>query len=268
MESALEYDIALAQLAWQVEMGCAEAICEAPVDRFATEIEARAAAAASAQVPAVKGGGAPAPVMAEPQIDPVAEAAALAKGCADLAALEAAMASFAHCDLRRGARRMCFAAGNPAARVMVIGEAPGREEDRSGAVYEGPAGRLLDKMLAAIDLSRDAQVSAQGAYLTYALPWRPPQGRDPHEGEIACMAPFVRRHVELVAPKVLLLLGDVAVQSLFGGAQDKGIGKGWAEACGRPALAITAPEYLLTHPAGKRGAWHDLLTFKARLAAL
>lgn len=271
MESALEYDIALAALAWQVELGCAELIGDAPVDRFALEHAAREAAkmqaAAPAQASVSKSKNIPVP-SAEPRIDAAAEARRAAQGCADLGALKSAMAAFEHCDLHRGARNLCFATGNPAARVMVIGEAPGREEDRSGAVYVGPAGRLLDKMLGAIDLSRDAQEPAQAAYLTYALPWRLPQARDAYATEIAAMAPFVQRHIEIVAPQLVLLLGEVAVHSVLGPKSAGGIGQGWAQAFGRPALAITAPDYLLSHPAGKRDAWRDLLMFKSRLAAL
>ena len=113
---------------------------------------------------------------------------ALAAACGDLASLRAAMAGFEGCALKRGARNLVFADGNPAARVMIVGEAPGQEEDREGLPFVGRSGQLLDRMLAAIGLSRRAEAPGDSVYITNVLPWRPPQNRDPAADEVAVLA--------------------------------------------------------------------------------
>jgi DNA polymerase len=179
MESALEFHTALAWLEWQVDLGADEAICDGPLNRYELpETSPTKAAKASMAMPA--------PV-AEPEVDPVAEAKAAAKSAGSLDALRAAMESFDHCDLKKGARNTVFCDGVAGARLMVIGEAPGRDEDREGRPFVGRAGQLLDRMLGAIDLSRSESV-----YITNVLPWRPPQNRDPEPEEIAMMLPASR----------------------------------------------------------------------------
>ncbi len=177
----------LAALAWQIELGADEAIGEAPVNRFDVAVPA-AVAAVPVRIASAEG-------------IPVAEAssAEIAAACGDLAALRAAMAAFEGCSLKQGARNLVFADGDPRARVMVIGEAPGRDEDREGLPFVGKSGQLLDRMLAAIGLSRRAETPAEGAYITNVLPWRPPQNRDPAGDEAAVMLPFLYRHIELAA---------------------------------------------------------------------
>jgi hypothetical protein len=164
----LDYHAALALLEWQVEFGVTDTICEAPVDRF--EVAAAAAAPVAAKAKAEAGKVPPRPV----QIDPADIAQRLAQGAQDLAGLEAAMAGFEHCELKRGARNLVFGAGKIGAPVMIIGDVPTRDEDMQGVPFAGAAGDLLDKMLAAIDLSREDRV-----YTANVLPWRPPQARDP-----------------------------------------------------------------------------------------
>ncbi|MGI3163461.1 uracil-DNA glycosylase [Pseudooceanicola sp. 200-1SW] len=260
----MDWHLARALLDWQVEMGVDECIAEGPVDRFAVEAERVAAQAAAPAV--ARGGAAPAEPRAE--IDAVEVARQAAQGADSLEALRAALAAYEHCELKRGARSLVFADGNPKARVMILGEAPGRDEDREGRPFVGRAGQLLDRMLAAIGLSRDAEEPEEAVYITNVLPWRPPQNRDPKPQEIAMLRPFVQKHVALAKPDLLILMGNISCQAAL---DRRGILKmrgQWAEAFGRPALPMTHPAYLLRQPLAKREAWADLLSLKARLEDL
>ncbi|SEN74894.1 uracil-DNA glycosylase [Palleronia pelagia] len=255
METWDSYEAARAALAWQVELGADEAICETPVDRYAASAAAQAEREKpKADAPHLQ----PAPVAA----DPVADAERVAGAASDLDGLRAAMAAFDGCELKRGARNLVFADGDPAARLLILGEAPGRDEDIAGRPFVGRAGQLLDRMLAAIGLDRTAPASV---YITNVLPWRPPQNRDPKPDEIAMMLPFVRRHIELAAPEVIVLMGNIACQAMLGKRGITRLRGQWSEACGRPALPMVHPAYLLRNPAAKREAWADLLAVKDRL---
>ena len=258
MESAEEYHRARALLEWQVELGATEAILDAPVNRYEIPEKPQATASSLAKVQA-------AAVAPTPEVDPVEVATAAAAGAKDLAALMAAMAAFEHCDLKRGARNLVFSDGNATARVMIIGEAPGRDEDQIGKPFVGRAGQLLDKMLAAIDLSRDAEQSEAGVYITNILPWRPPQNRDPRPEEIAMLMPFVKRHVALVDPDVLVLMGNISCQGVLGKRGITRLRGQWDEAFGKPVLPMFHPAYLLRAPHAKREAWADLLSLKAQM---
>ena len=262
MESAIDYWSAKALLEWQVELGATEARCETPVNRY--ELAAPAAKApitgraGEAQKP-----GSPPPLPPKPKpVDPVAVARSCAQAAPDLAALRVALADFPHCDLKRGARNLVFADGQPGARVMIIAEAPDREEDRAGRPFAGPAGDLLDRMLAAIDLGRDKTV-----YLANVLPWRPPQGRDPSGDEVAMMVPFLQRHVELAQPEILLLMGNTSCQAVLGKRGISRLRGQWGQAWGKMVLPMQHPTALLGQPALKSSAWADLLELKARLAS-
>ena len=247
---------ALAHLEWQIELGATEAIGDAPVDRYALEKTApkprRAVAAAPAGVVPIS-------------VDPVSEAKALAGAAGDLDALEAALASFEHCELRRGARNLVFADGDPAARVMIIGEAPGRDEDAQGRPFVGRAGQLLDRMFAAIGLARGEADAGSALYITNVSPWRPPQNRDPSGEEIAMLRPFMERHVALAAPDLVVLMGNISCEAGLGRRGITRLRGQWAEAYGKPALPMFHPAYLLRNPAAKREAWADLLALRARL---
>lgn len=256
MESGLSYHQAKALLEWQVELGVDEAIGEAPVNRYETPAEAPRPMLKPAPV------AAPLPVAT---LDPVDAAMAAAAGASDLDALREALAGFQHCELKQGARNLVFADGNPAARVMLIGEAPGRDEDLQGKPFVGRAGQLLDRMLAAIDMGRDVPDAGKSVYITNILPWRPPQNRDPKPEEIAMMVPFVARHVELVDPDVLVLMGNISCLALLGRKGITRLRGTWATALSRPALPMFHPAYLLRNPHAKREAWHDLLMLQARL---
>ncbi|MCC5956331.1 MAG: uracil-DNA glycosylase [Natronohydrobacter sp.] len=252
-----EFEIARACLEWQVEMGVDEAICDAPIDRYALD------PAPAAKTPAKAAADPPAPTA---EIDPVADAESLAATAHDLDSLAAALADYSHCELKLGARNLVFSDGRAGARVMIVGEAPGREEDLRGRPFVGEAGQLLDRMFAAIDMARDHPDIARALYITNILPWRPPQNRDPSPEERAMMRPFVLRHIELAAPDILVLMGRISASTLLG--TNDGITKirgQWRDVAGRPALPMLHPAYLLRNPAAKREAWADLLDLQARL---
>jgi DNA polymerase len=239
----------LAALAWQLELGADEAIGEVPVDRF----DAPASAPAPVAVPA--------PAVIEDEAP-----AALAARCADLGQLRATMAAFEGCALKRGAKNLVFSDGNPAARVMIVGEAPGRDEDIAGLPFVGRSGQLLDRMLAAIGLSRRAEDPAVAVYITNLLPWRPPQNRDPAGDEVAMMAPFLFRHIELADPELLVVMGNASAKAVL--QTTTGITRlrgAWAEWRGVPVLPMFHPAALLRNPLKKREAWADLLSLQIRL---
>ncbi len=254
MESAIDYHTAKAMLEWQVEFGVTETICDAPVNRF--EVKPEPKKPAVARVAEIKPGNAE----KAPEVDGAELARAVAGGAGDIAALKAALAGFEACELKRGARNLVFADGTLGARVMVIGEAPDRDEDRSGQVFAGSAGLLLDKMLAAIDLSRQTNV-----YLTYALPWRLPRNQDVQPNELAMMQPFLERHVALAKPDFLVLMGNIACQAVLGKRGITRMRGVWGEAMGLPVLPMFHPAYLLRNAEKKREAWADLLSLKAKL---
>ncbi len=249
----MTHEEALAALTWQLELGADEAILEAPLDRYAE--------AAAARKPATK----PAPVaIAPPPVEAGTEA--LAAAAADLDQLRAAIDVFEGCALKKGARNLVFADGHPGARVMIVGEAPGRDEDSQGRPFVGRSGQLLDRMFQAIGLSRTAEDPAQALYITNALPWRPPQNRDPSSDELAMMMPFLKRHIALAAPQVLVTMGNAATKSLL--QTSTGITRlrgQWHAFDAVPLLPMFHPAALLRDPLKKRQAWADLLALKARL---
>jgi uracil-DNA glycosylase family 4 len=244
-----------ALLAWQAELGADEPLLDAPVNRY----ENRDALAATV----------PPTATVQPtdstDEDPVRISEALAAASGDLAALRSAMDGYDRCDLKRGARNLVFCDGRPEARVMILGEAPGREEDMQGKPFVGRAGQLLDRMLAAIGLDRASPDPGAAVYITNVLPWRPPQNRDPSPDEIAMLLPFVRRHIALADPEVLVLMGNIACQAMLGRRGITRLRGQWTEVEGRPCLPMFHPAYLLRNPHAKREAWADLLELRARL---
>ncbi len=272
IDTALDWHVARAALEWQIEMGgVSEFIGEEPVDRYAVEPPVPKAPAVPQKPakPVMPGGKIEEP----PRIDHVALAKQMAAGGAsDLDGLRAALGgAFEGCELKKGARNLVFADGNPAARVMVIGEAPGRDEDREGKPFVGRAGQLLDKMFDAIGMGGrgGAELSKNALYITNVLPWRPPQNRDPKPDEVAMLMPFVQRHVELVAPDVLVLMGNHACQAVLGKRGITRLRGQWEEALGRPVMPMFHPAYLLRNPPhAKREAWADLLELQTKLRDL
>jgi DNA polymerase len=243
---------ALALLRLQMEWGADDALEEAPVDRL------RPAAPPPAPL-----GRAPMPVAARL---PGLLAAPSSVSAATLDELRAAIAGFDGCGLRTTATNLVFADGNPEAGLLVIGDAPAEEEDRSGRAFDGPAGAYLERMLASIGLDR------RQALLTPLIPWRPPGARPPSASEIAACLPFLHRLIVLAAPRRALLLGTLAQRTILGAAPRRRPGS-WLTAMvpGRteplPCLALASPTVLLTKPAGRRDAWADLRLLRRAIDA-
>ena len=201
---------------------------------------------------------------AVPASDAVAAAQAAAAGATTLEALRAAIEAFDGCALKRTARMTVFADGIAGADVMLVGEAPGSDEDREGRPFVGKAGQLLDAMVKSIGLSR-----ATNLYITNVVPWRPPGNRTPSRDELAICRPFVMRHIQLARPRHLLLAGGVAAQTILGASD--GITKLRQSQNHRldpgdgsppiPARCLLHPAYLLRRPAEKPLMWKDLLSF-------
>jgi uracil-DNA glycosylase family 4 len=271
---------ALAALQWQLEMGVTEVIGDTPFNAYDLPDRAPWLPPAQGQGAAVPARGG-APKAAEPYVPQiseaeraaqasdaaVAEAQARAAGAGSLDALREAMAGYDHCELKRGARNLVFADGRAGARVLVLGEAPGREEDLEGRPFVGAAGQLLDRMFAAIGLSRDNPDLERALYITNVIPWRPPGNRDPSPEEIAMMRPFVERHIELAAPEIVVLMGNVPCSAVLGAKGILRLRGTWTTALGLPVMPMAHPAYLLRNPVAKREAWADLLQIQAKLRA-
>lgn len=265
-------------LLFYADAGVDEALLDAPVDRFAQSetltAPARQAPPAASPAsdtrrePARPVAAAPMAAAAMPDEAQARTARELAAGAATLEELRARLDAFEGCNLRNTAKQMVFCDGNPQADIMLVGEAPGRDEDIQGLPFVGRSGRLLDRMLAAIGLER------QDAYIANVIPWRPPGNRTPTPLETEICRPFIERQVELVAPKVLVTLGAPSARVLAGAREGimKLRGK-WQEhetAGGTkiPVMPTLHPAYLLRQPAHKRLAWRDFVEIKIRLEAL
>ena len=198
--------------------------------------------------------------------------AAAASSCQTLADIEAALEVFDACPLKKTATRLCYADGNPAARVMLVGEAPGRDEDIAGKPFVGKSGQLLDRMLAAVGLSRQSEDRESAVFITNTIFWRPPGNRTPTEAETQMCLPFLLRTIEIQKPDVIVCLGATPAHRLTG--RSDGILKlrgTWvtANVSGRniPLLPTLHPAYLLRQPNQKRLAWRDLLSLRQMLDA-
>jgi DNA polymerase len=235
-------------LRWYAEMGVDVAVDADPHDRFAVASDA-------SPLPATAGR----PLADAPQsarsVEAVEHTSAVA--ARTLEELRTQLLAFEGCGLKATATQLVFADGNPNADIMIVGEAPGADEDRQGLPFVGRAGQLLDKMLAAIGLDR------RHVYIANVVPWRPPGNRTPTPLETSICLPFTRRQIELVSPKVLVCLGAAATQTLLG------VKEGIMRIRGRwyeydmggakiPAIAMLHPAYLLRQPSHKKFAWQDL----------
>ena len=248
-------------LRWLALMGAEEIILGEAVNRLAAPVPRAPAASATAQ---------PSPVAPSPPL--AASGTSAAAGCSSLAEIAAALEAFDACPLKKTATRLCFADGNPKARVMLVGEAPGRDEDIQGKPFVGRSGQLLDRMLAAAGLSRAAEDRDSAVFITNVIFWRPPGNRTPTEAETLMCLPFLLRTIELQKPDVIVCLGATPAHRLTG--RSDGIlklrGK-WmtANVSGRniPLLPTLHPAYLLRQPAQKRLAWRDLLSLRQMLDA-
>lgn len=245
----------------QCDWGADEALLDAAQDRrgqsapMARVAPVRATVAAG---PTAVGGPAPSGAPIGGSID--------LSGIDTLDALRAALAAFEGCALKRTATQLVFADGAAAAQLLLIGEAPGAEEDRIGRPFVGPAGQLLDRMLGSIGLDRGT------VRIINTVPWRPPGNRTPSEAEINQCLPFLWRHIALVRPRAVLLLGAVAVRAVLGRpAPITKIRGQWQEIIvpdlnhALPMLPTYHPAYLLRKPEAKREAWADLLALRRRI---
>lgn len=261
----------LSTLNWLVEAGAGEAIGDAPVNRLAAPAQPATPVAAErvAARPAIP---ASRPAMPRPTTpldsDAIGSAQAAAASATDLAELRAALESYDGCALKRTATNTVFADGTPAGGILFIGEAPGRDEDRIGKPFVGRAGQLLDKMLLSVGLDRNVN-----AYITNVINWRPPDNRDPSPEEAAQCLPFLRRHIELADPELIVLLGAVAARHVVG------LSEGIMKMRGRwleyrvgtrmvPLMPTLHPAYLLRQPAHKKLAWRDLQAIAARMETI
>ena len=276
----------IAMLAWQLDMGIDEALLDHPqADAVPLRLDQLLAVVAPAGDKDVSqtamGGTALQPSEAVKMANSAlansgavlskdktnTDSSALA-GITSLVDLQSAMARLDDCPLKHTASNLCFADGNPGARLMIIGEAPGRDEDRMGVPFVGADGQLLDKMIASIGLDRAS------VYLTNLLPWRPPGNRSPTDEETAMLLPWLFRHVQLAKPEFVLLLGGAAAKLVLG--SHDGIMKlrgrwrdvDFGDGVPRPVLASLHPAYLLRSPAQKRLAFEDLLLLAKQLAAV
>jgi uracil-DNA glycosylase len=274
--SILSAETARALLEWQIAMGADEALGEIAPNRLAPPPAALPAAAipsprrsappAAAPSSVAQGVIAPPAALAESLAEAAQSARLLAAGAETIEALGALVAAFDGCPLKRTATNTVFLDGNPAAPVMIVGEAPGAEEDRLGKPFVGRSGQLLDRMLAAIGLDRTK------VQITNVIYWRPPGNRKPNAAEIAACLPFVLRHIALARPRVLVLSGGTAASALL--PLSEGITRlrgRWFELAVPgleapvPTLPMFHPAFLLRDPARKRETWRDLLALKAHL---
>lgn len=280
MESALTIteptkDDLIAALSWQVEAGADEALWDEA--SFAHAVTMRLSDVINPgpkDITPIKQPVSAVPAMPaqgeESAPQPASEAPVPATSLAQIQTLDAlkqAMADFDKCDLKRTASHLVFSDGNPTAKIMVIGEAPGRDEDRVGLPFVGKAGQMLDHMLASIGLSRD------DVYITNILPWRPPGNRTPTSEEIAMMRPFVARHIQLISPDVIFAVGGTSAKSLLqvsdgimklrGKRFDLSLPSGNDGSETRyPVLPSLHPAYLLRAPHHKAVAFKDLLALR------
>lgn len=280
LPASADHDALRALLDFLVAAGCDLALDESPHDRFAEDSQARpdpgtgaepklSRPSIAAQLSGDTAGakpqrvGLPAAATAAPT-EIAADARRLAAGAQTLGDLEALVASFEGCSLKASARQLCFADGAPGARVMILGEAPGAEEDRSGRPFVGRAGQLLDRMLASVGLDRSS------VYIANVVPWRPPGNRTPTPQEVAICLPFTLRQIELAAPEFLVTLGAPATQTVLGSKEGifKARGRWVEQNVGEARLRILPmlhPAYLLRQPLHKRLAWRDLLRLRRAL---
>lgn len=258
-------------LDFYLEAGADALVGEAPVDRFAAADEpapirvARAPERAAPPADVARPSPAIAPAAAQATDEAIMAARQAAKSAATLDELRAMLEKFDGCALKGSATQLVFADGNPKAKVMLVGEAPGRDEDIEGLPFVGRSGKLLDRMLAAIGLDRTS------VYIANIVPWRPPGNRTPTPQESQICLPFVLRQIELVDPDILVCLGGPSAQTLLGikDGITKTRGRWFTFNTGKReirAMPTFHPAFLLRSPLQKRFAWRDFLSVKKALA--
>lgn len=262
-------------LAWHLDVGADEAMQDVPNDRTAAAaalLKSPAAAVAAVPPPAVITAG---EIIGTAQAR--LDAAKMAAACNTLSELKDAIAAFDGLAIKKTASNMVFSDGNPAARVMLVGEAPGADEDRQGQPFVGVSGQLLDRIFKAIGLARTDEDPAKSLYISNVLNWRPPGNRTPTPAEIDMSLPFIERHIALVNPKVLILCGGVAAKGLLGSGESISKLRGKfhdyrpltpgisSNGDSIPAIATYHPAYLLRTPSQKKLVWADMLMLRKHL---
>ena len=263
----------LSALQWQSEIGADEAVNNEPIDRFQLTPPEPDKPTAPKNVTAASRRSEPEAERPMSSRDSSADhARRCAAACEDLDALREAIESYDSCPLKAGAINTVFADGNPAARVMIVGEAPGAEEDQQGLPFVGRSGRLLDLALSYAGLSRKSQSPEEAFYITNIVFWRPAGNRTPTVQEAQSLLPFTERHILLAQPDILILLGNVACKSLLrtdtGIVKLRGTWSRWMPSGGGaaiPALPTFHPSFLLRTPRMKRLFWRDLMSLREEL---
>jgi uracil-DNA glycosylase len=259
---------AMEALRWWTRVGVTDALNEAPHDRLADRLASRQTPRDPQKASESRPHSAPGKEATSrapqhvPRTQPPeareSSARAFAEAAPDLETLRSAMADFEGCALKRTATQLVFADGVPGSRVMLVGEAPGADEDRTGRPFVGRAGQLLDRMLNSIGLDR------QNVYIANIIPWRPPGNRTPTPQETQMCLPFIERQIQLANPEYLVCLGGSAVRTLLGAEggvmRTRGSWFAYPRQSARqiPALAMLHPAFLLRQPAHKRFAWADM----------
>ncbi len=252
-------------LKWYLQCGVSETIGQTPCNRFSPAQESRLL-----KTPLPAPITAAIPTTESEQVLPenlLQSALQTAQSATCLEELKRALESFEGCALKKTAKNTVFGQGNPHSKIMFIGEAPGADEDRLGLPFVGLSGQLLDKIMQSIGLSRQTN-----AYISNIIPWRPPGNRAPSDLEISLCLPFIKRHIELVAPQVIVVLGSVAFTALLGKGETISKARGiWhsyqTEGLVAPVavLPVYHPAFLLRTPAQKKTIWRDFLMIKEKL---
>lgn len=274
-------------LDWHIDEDIDTPLEDTPVDRRISslpDVPVMAAMPAAGTGAGAGAAGAGTPVRVNPVTSGAfaaqkAQAAEVARACQTLDELKAAIAAFDLLEIKRTATQMVFSSGHVGARVMVIGEAPGADDDRSGVAFAGVEGQLLDKMFACIGLNRQADMAKGAIYISNILNWRPPGGRTPTEAELALSLPFIERHIALARPDFVVLMGTDTGKTLLNTTVPMSRMRGkmhsytpltpniqeGLEPCLPQILVTYHPEYLLATPVQKRASWQDLLMLETHL---
>ena len=264
----------IAFLQWHIQMGIDEIIGEKPVNHLsgnvleekqvATKqvIKTQPAPQTTPLRPLVK-----VPVVQQPA-DAVKDALGLVAQVKTLTDLEEAMLQFHHCPYRKTARNLVFADGNPEAWLMIVGEAPGNEEDIKGKPFVGKSGQLLDRIFFEAGIARANNQPQKSFYITNSINWRPPANRNPTRQEIEMFRPFIWKHIELIGPKILVLTGNIACSAIL---NQQGITKlrgKWLRIDEMAVMPTVHPAFLLRNPTFKQYIWQDVLAIRKKLGEL
>lgn len=273
----MDRQAAIEVLRWHLDAGADEALEDRPVDATAAKTAMPVPETAPARFSASHVQPAPAENILLGASEARKESLRLAREAATLEDLRAAIAAFDGLPLKKTAINIVFSDGNPDAPVMLVGEAPGDDEDRIGKPFAGASGQLLDRILACIGIERAAVDPAHSIYISNILNWRPPGNREPSPAEIEISLPFIEKHIALVKPRLLILAGGVPAKALLGSALNISRLRGQfhdyrpltaglfdADPVPIPALATYHPSYLLRTPSKKRLVWQDMLLLQQK----